>query len=88
MRPANTLLSLAQLTALPDASLEDAINNALKNYFPRLEPTNNVRVEFYDKFQRVADEYDLDFLNKYGTDLDTTLIFVGLFFHYALRFQG
>ena len=85
MCPINILLSLAQLTALPDASLEDAINNALKNYFPRLEPTSDVRVEFYNKFQRVADKYDRDLLNKYEAELRTTLTSVGLFFPYALR---
>ena len=66
------------------ASLEDAINSALKNYFPRLEPTSNVRVEFYNKFQHEADEYDRDFLQQYTGDLDTTLIFVGPFFSYVL----
>ena len=32
---------------------------------------------FYDSYRKVAEEYDKDFLNKYGGDLDTTLIFVG-----------
>lgn len=53
------------------------MNNALKNFFPRLESTSNTRVEFYNKFQHEADEYDRDFLDKYNADLDTTLIFVG-----------
>ena len=60
------------------SSLEDAIKNALKNYLPRLESTSDARVEFYNKFKCAADEHDSDLLNKYGGDLDITLIFVGL----------
>lgn len=67
------------LTAFLVASFEDALNNALNNYFPRREPTRGVRVEFYDKFQSEADEYDHDFLEKYNGDLDNGLIFVRLF---------
>ena len=66
------------LTAFLVASLKDAVNDALKNYFPRLESTSNVRVQFYNKFQREADEHDRDFLKKYSGDLDTTLIFVSI----------
>ena len=33
--------------------------------------------QFYDSYRKVTEEYDKDFLNKYGGDLDTTLIFVG-----------
>ncbi|KAF9784030.1 hypothetical protein BJ322DRAFT_1007821, partial [Thelephora terrestris] len=40
---------------------------------------SGARVEFYDKFQREADEYDRDFMRKYDEDLNTTLIFAGLF---------
>lgn len=32
---------------------------------------------FYDHYRKVSEEYDKDFLKKYGEDLDTTLIFVG-----------
>ena len=67
------------LTAFFTVSLE----NALKNYFPRLESAGSgPRAEFYNKFKREADEYDNDFLEKCRGDLDTTLIFVGppLFF--------
>ena len=55
------------------------MQNALKNYLPRLESTGSgPRAEFYSKFKREADEYDNDFLEKYRGDLDTTLIFVSL----------
>ena len=53
---------------------------ALTSLFPNLlGTTGGARHEFYDKFQREADEHDRDFLTKYGSDLDTTLIFVSVF---------
>lgn len=55
---------------------------ALPSLFPNLKTANNARDEFYDKFQRVADEYDRDFIGKYGGDLDITLIFVSAFYRY------
>jgi len=53
---------------------------ALPSLFPNLigAPTG-ARVDFYDKFQREADEYDRDFMKKYDEDLNTTLIFVRIF---------
>jgi len=52
---------------------------ALPSLFPNLLGTSSsARVEFYDKFQREADEYDRDFMNKYDEDLNTTLIFVSI----------
>jgi len=56
------------------------MRKALPSLFPSLlGTTSSARVEFYDKFQRVADEYDHDFIGKCGEDLDTTLIFVSVF---------
>jgi hypothetical protein len=50
---------------------------ALPTLFPHLLGTaSSARGEFYDKFQREADEYDRDFIKKYDEDLNTTLIFV------------
>ena len=50
---------------------------ALPTLFPNLLGTaSGARHEFYDKFQREADEYDRDFMGKYEEDLNTTLIFV------------
>jgi hypothetical protein len=37
--------------------------------------SKNAHVEFNEKFQREANEYDKDVFKRYG-DLDTTLIFV------------
>ena len=62
--------------------LEDAVFKALLSLLPnRLGTTGGARYEFYDKFQREADEHDRDFLTKHGSDLDTTLIFVSVFLH-------
>lgn len=35
------------------------------------------RVKFYDKYYKVAGEYDKVFMKKHEEDLNTTLIFVG-----------
>ncbi|KAF9783506.1 hypothetical protein BJ322DRAFT_980879, partial [Thelephora terrestris] len=37
------------------------------------------QTRFYDKYRKVAEEYDKNFLKKHAGDLDTTLIFAGLF---------
>ena len=77
-----TLLSLSQFPISTSFvfSLEDAILKALPSLFPNLPETASGPLhEFYNKFQREADEYDRDFLKKYGSDLDTTLIFVSAF---------
>ena len=54
---------------------------ALPSLFSNLLGTSsNARVEFCDKFQREADEYDRDCIKKYDEDLNTTLIFVSAWF--------
>jgi len=53
---------------------------ALPLLFPNLNGTaSGARGDFYDKFQREADERDRDFMKKYDEDLNTTLIFVSIF---------
>ncbi|KAJ6541338.1 hypothetical protein B0H19DRAFT_856927, partial [Mycena capillaripes] len=37
------------------------------------------KAAFWNAYKTVADEYDKEFLQKWGTDLDTSLIFAGLF---------
>ena len=62
------------------SSLEDAMLKALPTLFPHLLGTDSsAKVEFYNKFQRQADDYDNDFVKKYDDDLNTTLIFVRAF---------
>ncbi|KAJ6564186.1 hypothetical protein B0H19DRAFT_844768, partial [Mycena capillaripes] len=37
------------------------------------------RTEFWTAYKKLAEEFDEDFQRKYGNDLDTSLIFAGLF---------
>lgn len=56
--------------------MEDAFRDALKSVLDDARVGGNPRVNFYNKFQREAEEHDRDFEKKYDGDLDTTLIFV------------
>ena len=69
------------VTAFFVSSMEEALLNALKSVFPSLNrtTTGGARQEFYNQFQREADERDRDLTEKYESDLDTTLIFVSVF---------
>ena len=52
---------------------------ALPYLFLDLDGTaSSARVEFYNRSQRAADDYDRDFIKKYDEDLDTTLILVSV----------
>ena len=54
---------------------------ALPSLFPNLlGATDSARVEFYDKFRQEVDDHDHEFTKNYDKDLNTTLIFVGIFF--------
>jgi len=44
-----------------------------------LGETDRAHIGFYNKFHRIADDHDRDFVKKYDEDLDTTLIFVSIF---------
>jgi len=62
------------------------MRKALPSLFPDLlGTTNSARVEFYDKFQHKAGDYDHDLMRKYDEDLNTTLIFVSIFSIYIGR---
>ncbi|KAJ7106200.1 hypothetical protein C8R44DRAFT_577704, partial [Mycena epipterygia] len=37
------------------------------------------KTKFWNLYKALADEHDKEFLQKYSTDLDTSLIFAGLF---------
>ena len=53
---------------------------ALPSLFPNLHGmANGAHTEFYDKFQRTAEEHDRDFVRRHEQDLNTTLIFVSAF---------
>ena len=36
----------------------------------------DLRARFYERYRKEADEYDREFMEKYGEDLGTTLTFV------------
>lgn len=56
------------------------MRKVLPSLFPNPPGTaSSARIEFYDKFQRAADDYDRDFIKKYDEDMNTTLIFVSTF---------
>ncbi|KAJ7848876.1 hypothetical protein B0H13DRAFT_2361642 [Mycena leptocephala] len=51
----------------------------LKPQVPTSEAATDTKTSFWNTYKKIADEYDNEFLKKYGTDLDTSLIFAGLF---------
>ncbi|KAJ7844081.1 hypothetical protein B0H14DRAFT_3455724 [Mycena olivaceomarginata] len=55
--------------------LQKAIE-ALKTQVP---PTPDEKTAFWTSYMKLADEYDKDIREKYDTELDTALIFAGLF---------
>ncbi|KAF7344084.1 hypothetical protein MVEN_01698100 [Mycena venus] len=42
-------------------------------------PSTDKKMTFWTHYKTLADEFDSDFQRKYGNDLDTSVIFVGLF---------
>ncbi|KAF9782682.1 hypothetical protein BJ322DRAFT_1009111, partial [Thelephora terrestris] len=57
--------------------LRDDLTAAVKAAFKKQEP--DPRTHFHEQFRKEADEYDQDFHKKYHDDLNSTLIFAGLF---------
>jgi len=37
---------------------------------------SDLRAQFYKRYRKAAEEYDIEFMEKYDEDLNTTLIFV------------
>lgn len=55
----------------------NALRLSLEKFLASIKPTEvDPRREFYNAFNREADEYDRDFHKKYHDDLNTSLIFV------------
>ena len=40
---------------------------------------------FYERYRKVAEEYDKEFIKKYDEDLNTTLIFVSVMLNFVER---
>ncbi|KAJ7081951.1 hypothetical protein C8R44DRAFT_894925 [Mycena epipterygia] len=73
----------AMTTALQElgkqnAEQTDSLRKAIETMAPKVVPTDK-ETEFWNAYKTVAEEYDKEFKEKYGTDLDTALIFAGLF---------
>ncbi|KAJ7262542.1 hypothetical protein C8J57DRAFT_1632428, partial [Mycena rebaudengoi] len=54
----------------------EKILDALK---PKAPPATDKEMTFWNAYKTLSEEYDREFHKKYGTDLDTSLIFAGLF---------
>ncbi|KAJ7245563.1 hypothetical protein C8J57DRAFT_1524280 [Mycena rebaudengoi] len=54
----------------------ERVLEALKSKAP---PTTDKETTFWNAYKTLSEEYDHEFHKKYGTDLDTSLIFAGLF---------
>jgi len=59
--------------------LEESLRDALKSVLGNTGHGVNSRMEFYNKFQREMEEHDRDFEKSYDEDLNTTLIFVSVY---------
>ncbi|KAJ7670685.1 hypothetical protein DFH06DRAFT_1037705, partial [Mycena polygramma] len=63
----------------------DKFQEALEALTPKLEalkpkpPVTDKKTAFWNAYKTLADEHDREFQQKYSTDLDTALIFAGLF---------
>ncbi|KAJ7244290.1 hypothetical protein C8J57DRAFT_1681116 [Mycena rebaudengoi] len=54
----------------------EMVLDALK---PKAPPAMDKEATFWNAYKTLSEEYDREFHKKYGTDLDTSLIFAGLF---------
>lgn len=78
--------SKKRTTGLDKAELEEVLRDALNSVLGGTGTRINPRVDFYSKFQREMEEHDRDFEMKNDEDLNTTLIFAGLFSAVASTF--
>ncbi|KAK7031918.1 hypothetical protein R3P38DRAFT_2522193, partial [Favolaschia claudopus] len=62
------------------------IRKAITDSKPKPPTTTDKKTTFWNGYMILANEYDKEFLQKYGTDLDTSLIFAGLFSAVASAF--
>ncbi|KAJ7921697.1 hypothetical protein B0H13DRAFT_2414875 [Mycena leptocephala] len=57
---------------------QDEIHKAVEALKPQVATTDK-KTAFWTSYMKLADEHDKEFQQKYSTDLDTALIFAGLF---------
>ncbi|KAJ6514287.1 hypothetical protein C8R47DRAFT_569655 [Mycena vitilis] len=57
----------------------DKLSKALEAFKPTLSPATDTKTAFWNAYTTLADEHDKELQQRYSTDLDTSLIFAGLF---------
>ncbi|KAK7042115.1 hypothetical protein R3P38DRAFT_2511819, partial [Favolaschia claudopus] len=62
------------------------LHTAIMELKPKPPTTTDKKTIFWNGYMVLANEYDKEFLQKYGTELDTSLIFAGLFSAVASAF--
>ncbi|KAK6985068.1 hypothetical protein R3P38DRAFT_3374876, partial [Favolaschia claudopus] len=65
---------------------QEEMSKAIADLKPKPPATTDKKTAFWNGYMTLANEYDKEFLQKYGTDLDTSLIFAGLFSAVASAF--
>ncbi|KAJ7348098.1 hypothetical protein DFH08DRAFT_1080238 [Mycena albidolilacea] len=57
----------------------DRLQQTIEVLKPKVLPATDKKTDFWNLYKTLADEHDKEFHQRYSTDLDTTLIFAGLF---------
>ncbi|KAJ7812459.1 hypothetical protein B0H14DRAFT_3879652, partial [Mycena olivaceomarginata] len=57
----------------------ERLRQAVEELKPKPPPTTDKKTAFWNAYKTLADEHDKELLQRYSTDLDTSLIFAGLF---------
>ncbi|KAK6985063.1 hypothetical protein R3P38DRAFT_2661870 [Favolaschia claudopus] len=65
---------------------QQEMRKAIADSKPKPSTATDKKTTFWNGYMTLANEYDKEFLQKYGTDLDTSLIFAGLFSAVASAF--
>ncbi|KAF7345623.1 hypothetical protein MVEN_01581500 [Mycena venus] len=58
----------------------DRLKQAVEELKPKPAPATDKKARFWTAYKTLADQHDKELLQRYSTDLDTSLIFAGLFF--------
>ncbi|KAJ7312998.1 hypothetical protein DFH08DRAFT_821824 [Mycena albidolilacea] len=58
---------------------KEQTNRLIEELKPKPPPTTDKKTVFWNMYKTLADEHDKELLQRYSTDLDTALIFAGLF---------
>ncbi|KAJ7936568.1 hypothetical protein B0H13DRAFT_2303607 [Mycena leptocephala] len=75
--PPETTAKFGDTPSVENDKIIDATNNLTETSGKQSD--SNEKIAFWTEYMKLAKEFDKDFLRKYGEDLDTALIFAGLF---------